>query len=102
MIRQVQAEVAPITVGPPGAAKPEAAAGKGAPLPPVRPNENLVLLRRDNAKLRRQVEKLEATLERKNERVRVLEDLAAELQREVAQLRGGASPKAASGETSAQ
>jgi transcriptional regulator with XRE-family HTH domain len=93
LIRQVQAEVAPITLGAPSSGKAEGAAAKGLPLPPVRPNENLVLLRRDNAKLRRQVEKLEATVERKNEKLRILSDLCTELQREAAQLRAGASAK---------
>jgi transcriptional regulator with XRE-family HTH domain len=84
LIRQVQAEVAPL----PGAG------GKGVPLPPVRPNENLVLLRRENARLRRQVDKLQAAVARKNEKLRILEDLATELQREVAQIRAGGSAQA--------
>src|SRR5512147_3213096 len=57
LIRQVQAQVAPVQLGIPGS-KNEATAARTASLPPVRPNENLVLLRRDNAKLRRTVEKL--------------------------------------------
>jgi transcriptional regulator with XRE-family HTH domain len=92
LIRQVQAEVAPI----PGAGQPLAkseAGGKAVPLPPVRPNENLVLLRRENARLRRQVDKLQAALERKNEKLRILEDLATELQREVAQAKASSSIK---------
>jgi transcriptional regulator with XRE-family HTH domain len=92
LIRQVQAEVAPIQVGSP-LGKVEPGAARGVPLPPVRPNENLVLLRRDNAKLRRQVEKLEASIERKNEKLRILEDLCTELQREAAQLRAGIPAK---------
>ncbi len=97
LIKQVQAEVAPITMGPPGApgARPDGEAGKGIPLPPVRPGDNLVLLRRENAKLRRQVAKLEATVERKNEKLKILSDLAAELQREIAQVRAEASGKTA-------
>ncbi len=96
LIRQVQAEVAPIAVGGPPGGKQEGGANKGLPLPPVRPNENLVLLRRDNAKLRRHVEKLEAAIERKNEKLRILGDLCTELQREVAQLRAEAATKSAS------
>lgn len=92
LIRQVQAEVAPLPGGGQSLPKSEGG-GKGVPLPPVRPNENLVLLRRDNARLRRQVEKLQATVERKNEKLRILEDLATELQREVAQIRAGGAPK---------
>jgi hypothetical protein len=93
LIRQVQAEVAPLPGGGQSLPKSEGG-GKGLPLPPLRPNENLVLLRRDNARLRRQVDKLQAAIERKNEKLRILEDLATELQREIAQIRAGASPKA--------
>ncbi|MBZ5545275.1 MAG: helix-turn-helix domain-containing protein [Acidobacteriia bacterium] len=92
LIRQVQAEVAPLPSGGPSLPKGDAG-GKGVPLPPLRPNENLVLLRRENARFRRQVDKLQATIERKNEKLRILEDLATELQREVAQLRAGGVAK---------
>jgi transcriptional regulator with XRE-family HTH domain len=93
LIRQVQAEVAPLPGAGAPLSKPEAG-GKGVPLPPVRPNENLVLLRRENARLRRQVDKLQAAVARKNEKLRILEDLATELQREVAQIRAGGSAQA--------
>jgi transcriptional regulator with XRE-family HTH domain len=92
LIRQVQAEVAPLPPGGQPLLKPEGG-GKGFLLPPVRPNENLVLLRRENARLRRQVDKLQAAVERRNEKLRILEDLATELQREVAQLRAGGFAK---------
>jgi transcriptional regulator with XRE-family HTH domain len=85
LIRQVQAEVAPVKLGMPGGKAGMAA--HTAALPRMRPNENLVLLRRDNAKLRRAVEKLEATLAQKNERLRILEGVCADLQKEVARLR---------------
>jgi transcriptional regulator with XRE-family HTH domain len=94
LIRQVQAEVAPLPGGGQALPKPEGGS-KGLPLPPLRPNENLVLLRRENARLRRQVDKLQAAIERKNEKLRILEDLATELQREVAHIRAGGSPKPA-------
>jgi transcriptional regulator with XRE-family HTH domain len=90
LIRQVQAEVAPLPSGAQPSPKQEGGA-KAPLLPPVRPNENLVLLRRENARLRRQVEKLQATIERKNEKLRILEDLATELQREVAHVRASSS-----------
>jgi prefoldin subunit 5 len=48
-------------------------------------------LRRDNNKLRKQVAKLESTLKRRNEQLRILEDLATELQRDMAKLRAGQS-----------
>ncbi len=56
-------------------------------LPPTQPSDNLVLLRREKGRLERQVAKLQATLERRNEQLRILEDLATELQREMAKLR---------------
>ena len=86
LIRQVQAEVAPVKLGMPGS-KGEPGTLRTAALPPLRPNENLVLLRRDNAKLRRAVEKLETTVAQKNERLRILEGVCADLQKEVARLR---------------
>ena len=94
LIRQVQAEVAPVVLGPEGGGKAGLEAGKNVPLPPLRTGDNLVLLRRDNAKLRRQVAKLEALVERRNEKLRILEDLATELQREMSQLRAGVAVKA--------
>jgi transcriptional regulator with XRE-family HTH domain len=95
LIRQVQAEVAPVALGPEGGGKAGLEGGKNVPLPPLRTGDNLVLLRRDNAKLRRQVAKLEALVERRNEKLRILEDLATELQREMSQLRAGVAVKAA-------
>jgi len=96
LIRQVQAEVAPVVMGPEGGWKAGLDAGRNVPLPPLRTGDNLVLLRRDNAKLRRQVAKLESLVERRNEKLRILGDLATELQREVSQLRAGVAVKGAS------
>ena len=48
--------------------------------------ESLILLRRDNTKLRKQVAKLEATLKRRNEQLRLLEDLVTEMQLDKAKL----------------
>lgn len=92
LIRQVQAHVAPIHVGAaPGKAEPGGV--KGPALPSFRPNENLVLLRRENMKLRKQVEKLHAVVERRNERLRILEGVCSDLEREAAQNRPGSSGK---------
>ncbi len=86
LIRQVQAEVSPVQVG--GAlVKTEAGSAKTSPLPPVRANENLLLLRRENAKLRRHVDKLDVLLARKTERLRILENVCGELQRELGRSR---------------
>jgi transcriptional regulator with XRE-family HTH domain len=86
LIREVQSSVAPVKMGIPGG-KGETSAARGGALPPLRPNENLVLLRRDNAKLRRSVEKLESALAKGNERLRILEGVCADLQKEVARAR---------------
>ena len=98
LIKQVQAEVAPLTAG----EQPimvRGMRGRG-PRAPVQvtpyPKEGFVLLRRENVRLRRQVAKLETALERRSQQLRILEDLAKDLQREMAELRAasgkGASP----------
>ncbi len=85
LIKQTQAHVAPLPVGQPG---------PGGRIIPPHPGESLILLRRDNNKLRKQVAKLESTLKRRGEQLRILEDLATELQREMAKLRAGQSTPA--------
>lgn len=105
LIRQMQAEVAPVRLGPP-AGKAEAGGTRSVSLPPLRPNENLVLLRRENAKLRRSVEKLETALAQKAERIRILDGVCSELQREIGRTRAAAPVRNAaagpeSGENSA-
>jgi hypothetical protein len=82
LIKETQAHVAPLPTGQPG---------PGGKIVPPQPGESLILLRRDNNKLRKQVAKLESTLKRRNEQLRILEDLATELQRDMAKLRAGQS-----------
>jgi transcriptional regulator with XRE-family HTH domain len=97
LIKQVQAEVAPLTPG----EQPTMVRGmKGrGPRAPVQvtpyPKEGFVLLRRENTRLRRQVAKLETALERRSQQLRILEDLAKDLQREMAALRAASSDKGA-------
>lgn len=93
LIRQTQAQVAPLPSG-----KLAQAGGKGVPgargaILPVMPNQSLILLRRDNHRLQRQVARLQATLERRSEQLRILEDLATDLQRQLAELRAGQPAK---------
>jgi transcriptional regulator with XRE-family HTH domain len=85
LIKETQAHVAPLPTGQPG---------PGGKITPPQPGESLILLRRDNNKLRKQVAKLESALKRRNEQLRILEDLATELQRDMAKLRAGQSPAA--------
>jgi transcriptional regulator with XRE-family HTH domain len=84
LIKQTQARVAPLpALKPPlpGGIKP------GGAVPPSYPSESLILLRRENHRLQRQVAKLEGMVKRRSEQLRILEDLASELQRELAKLR---------------
>lgn len=87
LIRRTQAEFAPASVGKEGMASAGGGrnrAGRQAGLPA---GENLMMLRRENTRLARQVTKLQSTLDRRNEHLRILEDLATELQRDMAKLR---------------
>jgi transcriptional regulator with XRE-family HTH domain len=81
LIRQTQAEYAPVTGGKKGM---PAGAGRGTG---AASGDNLVMLRRENARLSRQVAKLEATLERRNEQLRILSEVATQLERDKAKLR---------------
>ena len=82
LIKETQAHTAPLPTGQPG---------PGGKITLPQPGQSLILLRRDNNKLRKQVAKLESTLNRRNEKLRILEDLATELQRDMAKLRAGQS-----------
>lgn len=88
LIKQTQARVAPMPTGKPGQLPMGKMQQGGRGLPPY-PSESLILLRRENHRLQRQVVKLESTLRRRGEQLRILEDLATELQREMAKLRAG-------------
>jgi DNA-binding transcriptional regulator YiaG len=97
LIKQIQTEVAPLTPGEqPTMVRSTGGRGPRAPVQ-VTPfaKEGFVLLRRENVRLKRQVAKLETALERRGQQLRILEDLAKDLQREMAELRA-ASGKAAS------
>jgi transcriptional regulator with XRE-family HTH domain len=97
LIKQVQTEVAPLTPGEqPTMVRGMRGRGPRAPVQVTPfPKEGFVLLRRENARLGRQVAKLEAALERRGQQLRILEDLAKELQRENAALRAASPAKAA-------
>jgi DNA-binding transcriptional regulator YiaG len=86
LIKETQAHVAPL---------PTAQLGPGGKLTMPQPGESLILLRRDNNKLRKQVAKLESTLKRRSEQLRILEDLVTEMQRDSAKMRAAQSPAAA-------
>jgi len=94
-VRQARAQASPVPVGPALAgARTGARGGRGGGLAAARESQELGSLRRENARLERLVEKLKGTLERRNEQLRILEDVAAELQREAAKLRAAQPSKA--------
>ena len=66
------------------------------------PGGSFIYLRRENHKLQRQVAKLEAQVQRRTEQLRILEDLATELQREMSKLRAGKSAEAVTSTASAE
>jgi transcriptional regulator with XRE-family HTH domain len=91
LIRQAQAEVAPLS---PGAAATMGRIGpRGRRVAPPFPEQGVELLRKENARLQRQVEKLQADLQKRNEQLRILEDVATDLEREKAELRARVAGK---------
>ncbi len=90
LVRQAESLAAPM-----GTERQMAGRGKRsllarlAPYPP----ESLMLVRRDNHRLQRQVDRLQATLDRRSEQLRILQDVAADLQRQLSELRAGQAPK---------
>ena len=94
LIKQTQSRLAPLPDIKPGDLKAgEAGAGGTIGIP----GGSFIYLRRENHKLQRQVARLEALVQRRTEQLRILEDLATELQREMAKLKAsqGAAPAAA-------
>lgn len=91
LIGQTRSIVAPLG---PGRGAP--ARGRGALLTRVAPypSESLMLLRRDNERLERHVARLQASLERRSAELRILQDVAADLQRQLAEVRAGQPAKA--------
>jgi transcriptional regulator with XRE-family HTH domain len=92
LIKQTQTRLAPLPILKPGGPIRKSSQGGRGPAPPSYPSESFILLRRENNKLQRQVTKLEAALQRRNEQVRILKDLASEQQREMAKLRAAGAP----------
>ena len=85
LIKQTQSRLAPLPDMKPGdmAKGAESGAGTGIAVP----GGSFIYLRRENHKLQRQVTRLESLLQRRTEQLRILEDLATELQREMAKLK---------------
>jgi transcriptional regulator with XRE-family HTH domain len=83
LIKQTQSRLAPLPDIKPGEL---GKAGEGASSIGI-PGGSFIYLRRENHKLQRQVTRLEALVQRRTEQLRILEDLATELQREMAKLK---------------
>lgn len=92
LIRQTQAEVAPL-YGDEASRKALTVGGKtrGMRYPPSYPPEGLTLLRRENLRFKRQLSRIQAALQKRNERLHILEGLVTDLQRELGKLRAGRS-----------
>jgi transcriptional regulator with XRE-family HTH domain len=82
LIRQTQTRVAPLGMATAGAREPRKTSGARGALA-ARPGDELNVLRRQHNRLQRQVAKLHDTLQKRDEQLRILQDLAAELQREL-------------------
>jgi transcriptional regulator with XRE-family HTH domain len=85
LIKQTQSRLAPLPDIKPGELGKAGEAGGTVGIP----GGSFIYLRRENHKLQRQVARLEALVQRRTEQLRILEDLATELQREMAKLRAG-------------
>jgi transcriptional regulator with XRE-family HTH domain len=87
LIRQVRAEFAPVIVGNGKVTLASATAQRrGRRASPASVAE-LASLRRENERLARQMNKLQELLDRRNEQLSVLEDLASELRKDVSRSR---------------
>lgn len=87
LIRQTQEQVSPLSNGKAILRGVINGKRRGTQLPPGLSREGLDVLRRQNQRLEREVARLQSAVERKSEQVRILEELAKDLQREMAQLR---------------
>lgn len=85
LIRQTQSRLAPLPDFKPGDLGKSGDAGPAVGVA----GGSFIYLRRENHKLQRQVTRLEALVQRRTEQLRILEDLATELQREMAKLKAG-------------
>ena len=85
LIKQTQSRLAPLPDIKPGELSKIGEAG-GVTTVAI-PGGSFIYLRRENHKLQRQVTRLESLVQRRTEQLRILEDLATELQREMAKLK---------------
>ncbi len=86
-IRETQNGAVPITSNHSRVVTGSAGGARASHRTTAYPPNGLLLMQRQNGRLQRQVAKLETVLKRREERLRILEDLATDLQREMAQMR---------------
>jgi transcriptional regulator with XRE-family HTH domain len=98
LIKQTQSRLAPLPDIKPGEL---GKIGEGGGATIGVPGGSFIYLRRENHKLQRQVTRLEALVQRRTEQLRILEDLATELQREMAKLKAGQEVTPAAAPTAA-
>ncbi|HET7216171.1 MAG TPA: helix-turn-helix domain-containing protein [Terriglobia bacterium] len=94
LIRESQAQVSPYSSIKTGLRNQ---AAKNKDLEELFPPQGLDVLRKENQRLQRQVSKLQSVLDRKTQQVQILEELAKDLQSQIASLQAGvagASPTA--------
>jgi transcriptional regulator with XRE-family HTH domain len=88
LIRESQAQVSPYSSIKTGLRNQ---AAKGKDLDELFPPQGLDVLRRENQRLQRQIAKLQSGLDRKTQQVQILEELAKDLQGQIASLQAGVS-----------
>ena len=86
LIRESQAQVSPYSSIKTGLRNQSA---KGKDLDELFPPQGLDVLRRENQRLQRQIAKLQSALDRKTQQVQILEELAKDLQSQIASLQAG-------------
>ncbi len=86
LIRDSQAQVSPYSSIKTGLRNQ---AAKGKDLDDLFPPQGLDVLRRENQRLQRQIAKLQSALDRKTQQVHILEELAKDLQGQIASLQAG-------------
>ena len=86
LIRESQAQVSPYSTIKTGL-RPQATKAKD--LDELFPPQGLDVLRRENQRLQRQITKLQSVLDRKVQQVQILDDLAKDLQGQIASLKAG-------------
>ncbi len=89
LIRQTQAQTAPLYGD--EASRKALLTPRGLRLPPGYPHEGLTLLRRENGRFKRQITRIQSALQKRTERLHILENLVTDLQRELAKIRADRS-----------